>query len=382
MTTFTTGRNINFGEKILDRVEFFSFSDAPSSLKAEWEKALRKCVEESTFIGGNSVKQFEESWSNVVSRKFSIGVGNGLDGLAISLRALGIGPGMNVAVPAHTFIATWLAIDSVGANPIGIDIDDFGLIDLNELEITNQSFSAVIPVHMHGLRVDMNRLLNWTSPRNIKVIEDSSQAHQFIKRESNSLQSDIEVYSLYPSKNLGAFGDAGILSTDDEGIAKFVREHANYGSSVGNKYQHLQLGTNSRLDTIQASILNVNLKYLSDNNNHRRQLAKIYFDNLDLKSHNFLHRLESDSVFHHFAIKIEERDSVKKALHERGVNTEVHYPLVAGSEYARISEGKNVLYKKSQLLADSILSLPMSQWMPEKKVLKVCSIFNEVASNF
>jgi dTDP-3-amino-3,4,6-trideoxy-alpha-D-glucose transaminase len=158
-------------------VDFFTFSSAPKELKLDWQEAISQVIESGQFIGGPSVNAFENEWSAYLRIDHTIGVGNGYDALVIALRALGVGPGDFVAVPAHTFIATWLAVAAVGAIPVGIDCDSNGLMDLNLLETESTIFSVVIAVHMHGQMVDMQRLTMWAKVQNVKVIEDCAQAH-------------------------------------------------------------------------------------------------------------------------------------------------------------------------------------------------------------
>ena len=257
-------------------IPFFSFAQAPQELKTEWLCAISDVVKSGNFINGHYVNKFEKEWALAVGSKFAIGVSNGLDGLVLALTALGIGKGDLVAVPAHTFFATWIAVLRTGATPVGIDVDGNGLLDLEILFSLKMKIKAVIPVHMHGAMVNMLKLCSWAKAQGVFVVEDASQSHQAqIDEKFSGNWGDVGVFSLYPSKNFGALGDAGVIVTSNETIAITIRKLANYGSDVANKYKHQLVGYNNRLDSIQAAILSVNLKYLKEWNNTRINLAAV-----------------------------------------------------------------------------------------------------------
>ena len=200
-------------------IDFFSYKSAPADLKKEWQLAISEVIDSGQFIGGAAVSNFENEWSQYLGIGHAVGVGNGYDALVIALKALEIGAGDFVAVPSHTFIATWLAVDAVGATPIGIDCDASGLMDLDLLDKESVLFSAVIPVHMHGQMIDMQQLMNWARKNNTKVIEDCAQAHgASIHGKKSGTWGDIGAFSFYPTKNLGAIGDAGALVTDNDDL--------------------------------------------------------------------------------------------------------------------------------------------------------------------
>jgi dTDP-4-amino-4,6-dideoxygalactose transaminase len=349
-------------------VPFFSFQDAPADLKAEWNTAVNAVISSDRFIGGPIVESFESEWATYLGSSHAIGVGNGYDALFIAMKILEIGPGDLVAVPAHTFLATWLAVHAVGAVPIGIDCDESGLLDLEALEKHAQSFKAIIPVHMHGLAVDMRRLMAWAKPKGIFVVEDCAQAHgaktggKFV-----GTWGDIGAFSFYPTKNLGALGDAGAMVTNNDELAKKIRSFRNYGSRPENKYQYMSFGVNSRLDPIQASFLSVNLKYLDPWNDRRKAIAAKYLhalNNLGIRS---LYS-GSNSVWHHFAILVNERELVSKTLNANGIGTEVHYPQSASTDYSSIVSEPSPDFPVADFIARHILSLPISQWMNDSQV--------------
>jgi dTDP-4-amino-4,6-dideoxygalactose transaminase len=350
-------------------VDFFTFSSAPKELKLDWQEAISQVIESGLFIGGPSVSAFENEWSAYLRVGYTIGVGNGYDALVIALRALDVGPGDFVAVPSHTFIATWLAVAAVGAIPVGIDCDSSGLMDLNLLEKDSTIFSVVIPVHMHGQMVDMQRLTIWAKQQNIKVIEDCAQAHgaEIYGKKSGSW-GDIGAFSFYPTKNLGAIGDAGAIVTNNAEIADRIRSIANYGTILNNKYEYQYLGVNSRLDPIQAAVLSINLKYLDSWNESRRLVAQKYSAGLqDIGIPIFPSTTES--VFHHYIAISENRTLTRSLLKSKGVATEIHYPESAKDNYQSISK----MYSKrespkAKRLTQKIVSLPISPWIKDSEI--------------
>lgn len=358
-------------------VDFSPFSYTPNELKAEWLEGVAKVVDGGNFIGGKWLFEFEDAWSKYTSSSFSVGVSNGLDGLVLALRALNIHNGDLVAVPAHTFIATWNAVISVGATPIGVDVDENGLLDLEEFNRIHYRVKAVIPVHMHGATVDMTRLREicskGVSKERVKIVEDASQAHGALSPDGSQLGkfSDLVVYSLYPTKNLGALGDAGIITTNDKELSDRIRSLSNYGQAKNDKYSHNELGYNNRLDPLQASILMTNLGMLAKWNKKRIELSNVYISELD-NSIEILQINRRDSVRHHFCVITPGRDQLRRYLLDRGIKTEIHYPRVAGIE-ANLFLGKNQEFPNSEKIAQKTLSLPLSQWHNLEQIQYVAS---------
>ena len=351
------------------KIDFFSFDLAPKELKIEWQAAISDVLADGQFIGGPEVSKFENEWSQYLGIKHAIGVGNGYDALVIALKTLDIGSGDFVAVPSHTFIATWLAVAAVGAKPIGIDCDSNGLMDLDLLENEVGTFSAVIPVHMHGQMVNMQRLTTWAHERKIKVIEDCAQAHGAeLYGKKSGTWGDIGAFSFYPTKNLGAIGDAGALVTANDALAERARSIANYGSVVNNKYEYQYLGINSRLDPIQAAILRVNLRYLDSWNQARKAVAKKYSNGLTELGIN-LFSTTPESVFHHYVAISENRTKTASLLKDQGILTEIHYPKSAENNYQIIKgvDGKRNSLKANELSRKTI-SLPISPWITDLEI--------------
>ena len=355
------------------KIPFFSLTDTPLEIKAGWSDAVNQTISSGRFIGGKEVQRFESNFANYLGVKNVIGVGNGYDALVIALKSLGIGHGDRVAVPAHTFMATWLAVAAVGAEPIGIDCDDNALLDLDLLETLNPRPNAVIPVHIHGAMVNMERLTNWANKFGVYIVEDCAQAHGATQNGKKSGSwGDISAFSFYPTKNLGALGDGGAVVTNNSELAIKSRTYANYGSSVKNKYEYEQLGINSRLDSIQSAILNFNLSYLDSWNERRNEIAKIYLSAFAGK-YEIPHQNQK-SIWHHFVILLERRDEMQQYLTSNGIGTEIHYPHVAGIQYQNLKNNSVIKnWKNATRISRSTLSLPISPWLKNEEVEKIIS---------
>jgi dTDP-4-amino-4,6-dideoxygalactose transaminase len=293
------------------------------------------------------------------------------------LRALDVGPGDLVAVPAHTFIATWLAVKKVGATPLGIDCDENGLIDLDMLAKTSQNFKAVIPVHMHGQPVNMPKLMKWAKSKNIMVIEDCAQSHgALINSQPVGSFGDVSAFSFYPTKNLPCLGDGGALATNDTELAKRIRSISNYGYTPGKKYQFDRFGVNSRLDPIQASILSVNLKYLEIWNSQREKIAQKYSYSVKEKNIKILNN-SSGRVWHHFCILTQSRARVQSILKDFGIETLIHYPENASISYSKITGTAQKKFLVAERISRHTLSLPLSPWLSEESVDLICKLIRE-----
>lgn len=358
-------------------IPYFDFQLAPEDLKEQWRKAVIEEIEEFDFIRGTSVTRFENSWAEFVGTKYALGVGNGYDGLVLALRALNLEPGFTVVVPAHTFIATWNAVHFAGGKPVGIDVDINGNLDLKKLEELNFIPDVVIPVHMHGRMIDMHRLCAWANLNNVKVIEDASQAHGAkLHGIAAGAWSEISVFSLYPSKNLGAFGDAGVICTNNFDTFSKLQSLGNYGSVIGNKYKHDLIGINSRLDSIQARLLSVNLNHLESWNNRRKEIASIYLSGINNDSRLTLPTPGGDeNVWHHFPIRHSERDRLQLNLYDHQIKTEIHYPYAAGEEFTKLMK-QTTSFPLAAEISNSTLSLPISPWHTNSQINRVIECIN------
>jgi dTDP-4-amino-4,6-dideoxygalactose transaminase len=251
-------------------------------------------------------------------------------------------------------------------------------MDLNSLEQMCEVPQFVIPVHMHGMSVDMPRLMKWARANDCHVIEDASQAH--LAKSGGQMvgsTSDVGVFSLYPSKNLGALGDGGVVCTNSEETYSKIRSYQNYGSDNADKYNHTALGVNSRLDSIQAALLTTNLYHLEDWNSKRRSLARVYLNGLS--EHHQLRILNAqldDSVWHHFPILVKNRSNMISHLNDLGIGTEIHYPNLASNEFSKIMGNTQVHFENAEIISREILSLPISPWHTKDQIEYVFESIN------
>ncbi len=344
------------------KVDFYSTKKFPDWLKEDYLEAFHKTLNEENLIEGSSCRIFEEQFASYLDTNYVLGVGNGFDALRISLLALGIGRGDRVAVPAHTFIATWFAIQSVGAIPVGVDVTEDGQIDLNLLEL-EKNISCVIPVHMHGTHCDMKRLTDWANLWNIRIVEDCAQAAGLtIQGKKAGTWGDVGAYSFYPTKNLFALGDGGAICTSNSEIFEAARSISRYGSKSDDKYSHIRHGQNSRLDTVQAAFLQINLNHLDRWNELRLKIVETYEERL-VNFRSVLPEWQS-SVYHHYVINLKNRKDVKAYLADNGIATEMHYPKLAALE---VYPTQNHRFPVGMKLSLEGLSLPISPWQSEEE---------------
>jgi len=350
--------------------------------EAEVGDAIKGVLRGTDFILGRDVGLFESEFARFCEAKHAIGVDSGLSALELILRAYGIGPGDEVITPANTFIASALAISSVGANPKLLDVDPVTYtIDISALEgaITART-RAIMPVHLYGHPVDMDPILEIARKHGLPVIEDACQAHgaRYRGKRVGSLGS-AAAFSFYPAKNLGAYGDGGIVVTDDPEVAKYVEMARNYGQRE--KYYHAVRGYNHRLDTLQAAVLRVKLRRLDERNAARREHARLYQELL-LSTGVVLPACapEVEPVWHLFVIRVEQRDELRKSLADRGISVGIHYPVPIHLQEAYRDLG----YKKGDFpvtehCAERILSLPMYPELTASMIEHVAAAVAECA---
>lgn len=344
-------------------IPFFDIHSAHAGLQEQLKSAFDRVSQSGQLIMGSELSAFEEEFATYCGARYCVGVGNGLDALALALRAGGIGPGDEVLVPSQTFIATWLAVTMVGATPVPVEIDErHYVLDAKRIaeKITPRT-AAIIPVHLFGQPAQMDEIRAIAETAGLFVLEDAAQAHgaRFGGRRSGSL-GHAAAFSFYPTKNLGAMGDGGAVVTDDAALAEKLRALRNYGSKI--KYVHEVQGTNSRLDELQAAILRVKLRYLDDWNAQRRAIAQRYTDALQgLESVNTpLVMAETEHVFHLYVVRNARRDALSSFLGERGIATAIHYPTAPHMQ--RAFEGLGIKADDLPLArraADEALSLPL-----------------------
>jgi dTDP-4-amino-4,6-dideoxygalactose transaminase len=364
----------------MNNIPLVGLFDQYQDIKPEIDAAIESIIARSAFVGGDEVRKFEAEFAEYCETKTCVGVGNGTDAIYLTLRAMGIGAGDEVITVAHTFIATSEAISNTGAVPVFIDIkNDTMLMDpaLIEQAITART-RAIIPVHLYGQPCDLDAIMDIAERHGLKVIEDAAQAHgaRWRGRRAGSI-GDAGCFSFYPGKNLGAFGDAGAVVSDDEDLIERVRMLANHGRLE--KYTHKIEGVNSRLDGMQAAILRVKLRHLDQWNERRRKHADFYFETLgggDLRLPATDGRAEP--VWHLFVVRVSDRDALQQQLKDNGIATGVHYPvplhLQPACEYLGVSPGSLPV---TETVAAEVVSLPM---YPELTTAQLERIANAVTA--
>ena len=355
-------------------VPFLNLKAAYIDVKSEVDEAIARVMHSGQYILGDEVKKFESNYAKYTESSYSAGVANGLDALHLSLKALGIGPGDEVIVPANTYIATWLAVSHVGATPVPVEPNIMTYnIDPNKIEqALTKKTKAIIAVHLYGQPVDMDPILALSKQYNLKVIEDAAQAHGALyKNKRIGAHGDVVAWSFYPGKNLGAYGDGGAITTNNHSIHNQITTLRNYGSKE--KYINDVIGFNSRLDPIQAAILNVKLQYLDTLNARRRDIAQQYISGLDGQACILpLADINNEYAWHLFVIRHTQRDELQSQLKRRGISTLIHYPIPPHLQTAY----KNLGIKKGQLpitemIHKEVISLPMDPSMKDDAVAYV-----------
>jgi dTDP-4-amino-4,6-dideoxygalactose transaminase len=357
------------------------FVDLRAQFAALRDELLPRIValcEQAAFVGGEEVAAFEREFAAFCGARHCVGVANGTDAIWLTLKALGIGSGDEVLVPANTFMATAEAVTAVGARPVFVDHDPYFHLDpaAAEAAITERT-RAVIAVHLYGQPADMEPLLAMSRRHGLRVLEDAAQAHGALYRgrPAGSL-ADAATFSFYPGKNLGAYGDGGAVVTNDEGLADQVRLLAQHGSKV--KYHHLLPGYNSRLDAIQATVLRVKLRRLEGWNQGRRSHADAY-DRLLAHLPVALPARAPDRthVFHLYVVRVPDRDAVARRLLALGVQTGIHYPVPLHLQPAYAGPGPGpapapAAPVRAEAWAPQLLSLPMYPELSPEQIERVC----------
>lgn len=336
-------------------------------IKNEIDHAIQKVIDHGGFILGPEVSEFEKNFADFCGTSHCIGVASGTDAIHLILRALEIGSGDEVIIPAFTFIASALGISQAGASPVLVDVNEKDALinpDLIENSITPKT-KAIMPVHLYGRCSNMDEIKTIAKKHHLYVIEDAAQAHgaTYKGKKAGSL-GHAAAFSFYPGKNLGAYGDAGAVTTSDHGLAERLILLRNWGSRV--KYHHEETGLNSRLDTIQAAILNVKLKYLESWNKQRRKLAKLY-DQLLPGFGQPENNAENQAIYHIYAIKIKNRDEVIKKLVSKGIGAGIHYPFPIHQLKAyQYLDDKS--FSQAEKWATEELSLPIFPELTEEQI--------------
>ena len=359
-------------------INFNDLSTQWDIIKEEISPKLEELFKKSDFIGGKAIEEFEDNFSKYCNTKYAVGVSNGTDALKISLAALNIETTCGIIIPANTFIATALAVtylSNIKYEMILIDCDQYYQIDVDILEsylIKNRKkwkSCVIIPVHLYGHPADMKRILEIAGKYNCLILEDASQAHgSIVLNKKVGGLGDIAAFSLYPGKNLGAAGDAGIITTNNEELFNKAKALRNYGSFK--KYYYEYRGWNNRLDTIQAIILNTKLKYLDKWNNMRIEVANRYNDLLKDNVNIIIPKTApyiDKQIYHIYAVRVKNRDSFQKYLSEHNIPTIIHYPIPIQKTkpFKHLDHFDN---KRTLQFANELISLPIYPFLKDVEI--------------
>lgn len=368
-------------------IPFLDLKNINQQYREELIAACTRVIDSGWYIGGNELEQFEQNFANYCGVKFAIGVANGLDALILTLRAwkeLGrLQDGDEVIVPSNTYIASILAITANNLTPVLVepDIATYNLDPLKIKEAITAKTKVILPVHLYGQLASMSEIMHIAKKHNLLVLEDSAQSHGArLDRKKAGNWGDASGFSFYPGKNLGALGDAGAITTNDAELAQTLKALRNYGSHE--KYKNEFVGVNSRLDEIQAAMLDVKLKHLDAEVKHRRKIAKMYLDGIrnpevilplsDIDASQY-----DQHVWHLFVIRSKNREALQQYLAENGVQTLIHYPIPPHKQQA-YKEWNSLSYPISEQIHAEILSLPIGPTLTTEdaeKVIQLCNNF-------
>lgn len=356
-------------------VKFMDIPKQNQIIKSEFMKRFNDIFDKASFVGGDDLNQFEQHFKDYNGTRHCIGVGSGTDALILALLALNIAPGDEVIVPANTFIATAFAVSHVGAKVVFVDADiETYNMDLSLVEdVITDKTEAVIPVHLYGSPVNVLDLISVIGP-NIFVVEDCAQSiGATVKCNKTGSVGDIGCFSFYPAKNLGSLAQAGAIVTDNDIWAKKIRELGNVGRREGSHFDYSYVGYNSRMDTISAAFLDISLQYVDEWNQCRMDNALLYNTMLEKNKDIITPMVKHKQVFHLYELRVENkeiRDGLREHLNACGVATGLHYPVPCHKQ-APYDVGES--FPVAELLADTLISLPMHPFLTEEELEYVCS---------
>lgn len=368
-------------------IPFLDLKNINAQYRDELIEACTRVIDSGWYIGGSELENFERQFAEYCGTKYAIGVANGLDALILTLRAwkeLGkLQDGDEIIVPSNTYIASILAITANNLTPILVepDINSFNIDPEKITQAITEKTKVILPVHLYGQLANMPEIMVIAKANDLLVLEDSAQSHgASIVGQKAGNWGDASGFSFYPGKNLGALGDAGVITTNDPELAEILKALRNYGSHE--KYKNLVTGVNSRLDEIQAAMLNVKLAYIDKEVEHRRKIANLYLKGINnpliqLPLQNIDAEAYEQHVWHLFVIRSEKRDELQKYLADHGVQTLIHYPIPPHKQQA-YKEWNNLSYPVSEQIHAEVLSLPMGLILSledAKKVIEICNQF-------
>lgn len=358
-------------------IKFLDLEKINNRFRAEIDTRIKAVLDKGWYLEGEENERFAQNFAKFCGSKYALGVANGLDAINLIIRAYGFGVGDEIIVPSNTYIATILAVSQNGCTPVLVEpnINTYNIDpELIEAKITPKT-KAIIVVHLYGQAVQMEKIWALAQKYSLKIIEDSAQAHGAIYqgKRVGSL-GDASAFSFYPGKNLGCLGDGGGITTDDEALFRKVKAIANYGSD--RKYHHIYKGVNSRLDEIQATVLDIKLAHLDADNAKRREIAKIYRKSITNPKIILPQAYDENAcVWHCFVVRTDKRDEFQQYLSDNGVQTIIHYPTPPHKQGA-YKEWENHSYPVSEEIHRTIISLPISPVMSDEEVNKVVGVVN------
>lgn len=360
-------------------IKFLDLHKINERFRSEIDTRIKQVLNSGWYLLGEQVRIFESNFAQYCETKHCIGCANGLDALSLIIRAYGFGEGDEIIVPANTYIASILAISENGCTPVLIepDINTYNINpDLIEENITDKT-KAIMVVHLYGQAVQMEKIWALAKKYNLKIIEDSAQAQGAIyqgRRVGNL--GDASGFSFYPGKNLGCMGDGGAVTTNDDELASKIRAIANYGSDY--KYHHIYKGVNSRLDEIQAAILDVKLKYLDKDNSRRCEIARYYRENIKNPKIILPQAYDENAhVWHVFVVRTDNRKALQKHLENNDIQINIHYPTAPHKQEA-YKEWNHLTYPITEKIHQEVLSLPISPVMTNEEIKRVVEVVNEI----
>jgi dTDP-4-amino-4,6-dideoxygalactose transaminase len=354
----------------MNNIPLVDLAAAHAEVAEEVEAGFKRVIAETAFIGGTEVSAFEREYASFAGVPHCVGVANGTDAVELALRAVGVGPGSEVALPANTFVATAEAVARTGAGVVPVDVNPLTyLVDVDAaLGAVSGRTRAIVPVHLYGQPADLDGVMALAARHNLVVIEDAAQAHgaRYKGRRAGSI-GHAAAFSFYPSKNLGAIGDGGLITTNHDDAAAKIRLLRNYGQRV--KYHHSIAGTNSRLDTVQAAVLRIKLPHLDGWNAARRRHSDAYTSRLAGLVQTPAIAAGIDHIFHLYVIETDQRDALQAALKARQIDTGIHYPVPAHLQEACAPLGYRAgAFPATEAAASRILSLPMYAELSEAQI--------------
>lgn len=360
-----------------DLIEYENLKKANQPFEKEFEAAFKKFLDSGWYVLGKEVSSFETEFAAYLKSSYCVGVANGLDALILSLEALGLPTGSEVMVPSNTYIATIMAIIRAGHKPVLIepDLETYN-IDPKKLKASlTKNTKALMVVHLYGKACAMDEITAFCKEHGLYLIEDCAQSHGArFSNQTTGTFGDFGCFSFYPTKNLGALGDGGAVTTNNPQLAEKIQKLRNYGSKI--RYQNELIGTNSRLDELQAAFLRIKLRALDRLNFHKKSLAKIYFEQLKDVVICPQQNPKYDDVFHIFNIRLEKRDALKSFLAENGIKSDIHYPTPPEQQpaYRELLKGT---YPISDEIHKTTLSLPISSFHTAEDVIRVSAKIRE-----